>query len=146
MSQTLIQLSQIIATSAKNIEQRCDETGTEFPSLHQPLSEETEAARHDPEVLEHIQTLVSAATQIIAAAKVPQTYIFNATCSVRMPLYVTRMCAVLIKLLQYYLSSALRVATETHVAEILRDAGTEVCVLNPCLLYLAYKSEGHACQ
>lgn len=88
MSHDLKSLSEIIAAAVKNIERQCDEIGLDFPSLQQPFSESSERARLDPEVQQNVSSLISAATQIIALAKPPQTYIFNATCAVSETIYV----------------------------------------------------------
>ncbi|KAH7926922.1 S-adenosyl-L-methionine-dependent methyltransferase [Leucogyrophana mollusca] len=97
-------LLNIIADSVEAIERHYGSEGLEFPALDDVFTAESERARLDS-VVQDAATLISAASyQLIATVQQPQTTIFNA-------------------LIAYYLPVSLRVATETNVVEILREAG-----------------------
>ncbi|KLO13199.1 S-adenosyl-L-methionine-dependent methyltransferase [Schizopora paradoxa] len=106
MAENLKALAALINDAVANIDSRCVELESPFPSLHTPISPDAPPARADQVVSDNVSILLSAATQLIASVKSPHTYIFNAACA-------------------YYLPSSIRVATDSHVPEILANAGPE---------------------
>ncbi|TFK45739.1 S-adenosyl-L-methionine-dependent methyltransferase [Heliocybe sulcata] len=106
MAANLLLLADIISSGVKSIDTIYSDQGKVFPSLDQSYTlDSAEALRNDPRVQEACITIAAAAFQLIATVRQPQTSVFNATCS-------------------YYLSATLRVACETNVVEVLRDAGS----------------------
>ncbi|ETW84678.1 hypothetical protein HETIRDRAFT_124158 [Heterobasidion irregulare TC 32-1] len=106
MASILKQLSDLIATSVRDIDAACDARGVSFPSLDEPFSEESERARQEEEVLSSIGIIVAAATQLIAVARAPSNYLLS-------------------MVLQHTIPACLGAANDGHVAEILREAGPQ---------------------
>ncbi|CCM07046.1 uncharacterized protein FIBRA_09366 [Fibroporia radiculosa] len=99
-------LLEVISNSVDAIENRCRSRGLAFPSLDDPLVVDGESVQDDAAVQQAATLITSAAYQLIATVQQPRKTIFAAACN-------------------YYLPVSLRVATETNVVEILRDAGPE---------------------
>lgn len=96
----------VISKSIDTIEESCRARGLNFPSLDEPFTVESDAARTDPTVQEASTLIAAAAYQLVATVQQPHKTIFAST-------------------IMYYLPVSLRVATETNTVEILRDAGPE---------------------
>ncbi|KAI0318584.1 S-adenosyl-L-methionine-dependent methyltransferase [Amylostereum chailletii] len=104
-------LVSIIQGSVDAIEKAVEAQSLEFPSLATPFTPQSEAARNLPEVAQASALLVSAATQLVAAARSPEQSMTVVT-------------------FQHALSSALRVAIEANVVEVLREAGPQGAHVN----------------
>ncbi|GJE88029.1 O-methyltransferase [Phanerochaete sordida] len=100
----LVALSQIIQASLNAIQQSLAVKKMEFPSLHTPLTLESEAARMQPEVEKECTVIVAAAYQLIASVRSPVLSITNLG-------------------MEYTLSAALGVAITANVPEALKEAG-----------------------
>ncbi|KAF8896767.1 S-adenosyl-L-methionine-dependent methyltransferase [Gymnopilus junonius] len=84
----------------------CVKHGVKLPSLNDPFTQESEGPRMHPEVSQAVSHIVSAAAQLIAIVR---------------PAPVTLMTTAI----QVHVSSALRVAVDSNVVEILREAGSQ---------------------
>ncbi|KII92454.1 hypothetical protein PLICRDRAFT_172543 [Plicaturopsis crispa FD-325 SS-3] len=93
------------------IESSCTARGVQLPTLDEPFTPQSELPRRDPEVL--------AATSIIVAAAAQLTALVTPA-----PLYL------ITNVMQFLVSSALRVAEATHISEILREAGPQGLHIN----------------
>ncbi|KAF9471449.1 S-adenosyl-L-methionine-dependent methyltransferase [Pholiota conissans] len=105
-SQTLRSLASLITDSISKIELACATKNVKLPSLDEPFSPQSEAPLMNPEISEAASIIIAAASQLIATVR-----------PAPMGLLTTAM--------QFHLSSALRVAVETNVVEILREAGPQ---------------------
>ncbi|KAF8181637.1 S-adenosyl-L-methionine-dependent methyltransferase [Pholiota molesta] len=103
---TLRSLAALISDSISAIEQTCTAKNVEIPSLNDPFSPQTEAPLMDPAIAEAASIIIAAASQLIAMVR-----------PAPMSLLTTSM--------QFHVSSALRVAVDTNVVEILREAGPQ---------------------
>ncbi|KAJ7473016.1 S-adenosyl-L-methionine-dependent methyltransferase [Mycena galericulata] len=100
-------LATIINNSITTIEKSITETSSTYPSPRTvPFSAESEAGRNIPEVRLAGANIVSAASQLISMVRPPPLTLVA---------YTT----------QFHVSTALRIATTTHTAEILRESGTQ---------------------
>ncbi|KAI0064272.1 O-methyltransferase [Artomyces pyxidatus] len=97
-------LSEIIKNSIDRIERATAAKGLSLPSPQTPFTPESEAARSLPEVAEAGALIVSAATQLSTLVRPGPMTMFEMA-------------------MQFHVCTALRVAIEVHVPEILRDAG-----------------------
>jgi len=106
MSSNLSALSNIISSQVAEIESFLNDKNHSFPSLNEPFSPESEAARMNPKILISIQLLAAAADQLINTVRPPQ--------------FLLAECA-----LAHYLSGALGTAIDSSTTEILREAGSK---------------------
>lgn len=120
-------LSSLIDASVKNIEKCMLDSGATFPSLNEPFTLESEMARLNPAVMEAASHIVAAAAQLTAIVR--PTGLSLAVTAFQVSFHIPRHAVLLHTLYQFHLPSALRVAIETNVVEILREAGPQVCVI-----------------
>ncbi|KAF8953241.1 O-methyltransferase [Flammula alnicola] len=99
-------LVKLIADSVAKVDSFCASHNVKLPSLDEPFTLESEGPRMLPEVSEAVSHIVSAAAQLIAIVQ---------------PAPVTLMTTAI----QVHVSSALRVAVDANVVEILREAGPQ---------------------
>ncbi|KAI0059947.1 S-adenosyl-L-methionine-dependent methyltransferase [Artomyces pyxidatus] len=99
-------LADIIKASVERIEQTVNAHSLTFPSPHTSFSPESEAARNLPEVIAAGSLISAAASQLSALVQPP-------------PLTIISLA------MQFHVSTAVRTAVDTHVAEILREAGPQ---------------------
>ncbi|GJE83945.1 O-methyltransferase [Phanerochaete sordida] len=104
-------LSSIIQDAVKSIESSVIAQNADFPSLHTPMTPESEAARKLPGVEQATAQIVAAAYQLMQSARAPAS------------------TAVAVAL-QYTLCAALGVATTANVAEALTEAGPKGAHVN----------------
>lgn len=76
-------LTKIINDSVASIESTMTSQGLEFPSLHTPMTLQTEEARMLPEVGRACSLIVSAATQLVRTVQSPTHVLVTATLQVR---------------------------------------------------------------
>ncbi|KAA1468506.1 O-methyltransferase [Dentipellis sp. KUC8613] len=98
-------LVKLLQSNVDRIEAATKSASLEFPSLQTTFSSQSEAARQLPDVAEASSQIVAAASQLIATVRPPTMTVFSTG-------------------LSFHIPSALRVAVETHVAEVLREAGS----------------------
>lgn len=79
--QDLVALANLITASVDAIVKACGDKP--FPSLDDPFTPESEAARMSPEVQKRSTVLLAAATQLVAAVRSPFTTINTHAMSVR---------------------------------------------------------------
>ncbi|KAH9971123.1 S-adenosyl-L-methionine-dependent methyltransferase [Lactifluus volemus] len=99
-------LANIIQSSIKQIEDAVTTKSYTFPSSDSTFSFETEAPRMDPIIQSAGSFITSAAAQLITLVRPAPLTLIDI-------------------MLQFHVSTALRTALVTHVAEILRDAGPQ---------------------
>ncbi|KAI9441018.1 S-adenosyl-L-methionine-dependent methyltransferase [Lactarius indigo] len=99
-------LANIIQSSVNKIEEVLSANALVLPPSNAPFSLESEASRMHPSIQSAGLHITSAAAQLMALVRPA-------------PLIVTDV------MMQYHVSTAMRVAVSTHVAEILRDAGSK---------------------
>ncbi|KAG5641680.1 hypothetical protein DXG03_004444 [Asterophora parasitica] len=97
MTSPLRQLLKVLTESVGDLEDACAASGTAIPDLYTPFHPASEAFRGNPKAADAANIISAAALQIEAILTPPQ----------------------------HWKSSALRVALESHVTEILREAGPE---------------------
>ncbi|KAF8891394.1 S-adenosyl-L-methionine-dependent methyltransferase [Infundibulicybe gibba] len=103
---TLSSLANLISASIAAIERNCVARKVKLPSLDEPFTPQSEAPLLDPEVQNAAAIVIAAAAQLTATLRLaPVTLITTAV--------------------QFHVSSALRVAADTNVIEILREAGPQ---------------------
>ncbi|KII92455.1 hypothetical protein PLICRDRAFT_50832 [Plicaturopsis crispa FD-325 SS-3] len=109
--QTMAALAKLISDSVAKIESHCTEKGVHFPTLDEPFTPESEKPRLDPLVIEAASIISSAAAQLTALVTPAPLQLLNAT-------------------FQFHIPAAFRVAIETNVVEILREAGPQGLHIN----------------
>ncbi|EKM51829.1 uncharacterized protein PHACADRAFT_199332 [Phanerochaete carnosa HHB-10118-sp] len=97
-------LMDILHSTVDKLDETMASRGQTFPSLDDSYSVESEAPRNSPDVLALCNILVSAASQLIAAA-----------CPTTTSTFLTS--------LQYQTSACLRAVVRAHAAEVIREAG-----------------------
>ncbi|THH07842.1 hypothetical protein EW145_g3108 [Phellinidium pouzarii] len=109
MASDLKALRDIISSSVDKIVGVCASTGKDFPSLDQPIqfSEfSPDGIRNHPDVADNVGLIVAAAFQLIATVQPPASTLTTSAFRFSLPV-------------------ALGIAEATHVAEIIRPAGTK---------------------
>ncbi|KAI0314822.1 S-adenosyl-L-methionine-dependent methyltransferase [Amylostereum chailletii] len=99
-------LVQILTSSIDTIEDTLRDSGFDFPSPHTPFTEESEAARYVPAVMDAVANMTAAATQLASYVRPPTMTIVNLS-------------------LMHAVSAALNVIAEAHVPEVMRDSGSK---------------------
>ncbi|KAI0314821.1 S-adenosyl-L-methionine-dependent methyltransferase [Amylostereum chailletii] len=99
-------LVQILTSSIDTIEDTLRDSGLDFPSPHTPFTDESEAARHVPAVMDVVANMTSAATQLASYVRPPTMTIVNMS-------------------LIHAVPAALNVIVEAHVPEVMRDSGSK---------------------
>ena len=117
-------LVDILKSTVDKLDQTMAGRGQTFPSLHELYSVESEAPRNSPEVLALCDVLVSAAGQLIAAARPTPTSSLLTSLQVESYGYSK---LPLLTVPQFQTSACLRAVIRAHVPEILREAGPKVC-------------------
>ncbi|KAF8262641.1 S-adenosyl-L-methionine-dependent methyltransferase [Lactarius quietus] len=97
-------LANIIQSSIDNIEAVVKENGFVFPSTNAPFTLQSEAPRMNPRIRAAGSLITSAAAQLMTLVRPAPLVVFDT-------------------MMQFHVSTAIRIAISTHVAEILRDAG-----------------------
>ncbi|KAG5640847.1 hypothetical protein DXG03_006828 [Asterophora parasitica] len=106
MTSPLRQLLNILTESVGDLEDACAASGTAIPDLYTPFRPASEAFRGNPKAAEAANIISAAALQIEAILTLPQVSLYHIVSG-------------------HWKSTALRVALESHVTEILREAGPE---------------------
>jgi hypothetical protein len=136
----LRELSSLITSSLNTLESTCKDVNVPWPSLDEPvymsktgIRQEDFTRMKNEAVVRASAQLVAAAMQLVRSVKEPFMTVVQAGSGVS-SLSAADRCDLLnnsnvplLSVLQFCLSSAIRTATELHVADILRDAGPEVC-------------------
>lgn len=104
MAKQLVALARLALDAALKIDAICEEKGAAFPALDEPFSQTSEAIRSDPGVAASIGPLAAAAEQLLVTAWNPTRTLYNTNAG-------------------FQVTSAIRMATTTNVAEVLREAG-----------------------
>jgi len=105
MTSPLSALLSIISSGVHSLESVYSQHGSNFPSLDNPYK--PEALEEDAAVVEMTRLVVAAATQLIAAVRLPEDTILE---------YASSM----------YTPSSISFVLETNVPDILHEAGPEV--------------------
>ncbi|KIK62690.1 hypothetical protein GYMLUDRAFT_41605 [Collybiopsis luxurians FD-317 M1] len=109
MASTLIELCDLISTSVRTIDSRCNALSGTFPDLNKHKSTpEDEKLTRDDEIMKATSILVSAATQLIATVQLPARSLLDTS-------------------LAFLSSAAIAVVAESSIAEIIREAGPQGC-------------------
>ncbi|KAG5633308.1 hypothetical protein DXG03_007657, partial [Asterophora parasitica] len=106
MTSPLRQLLNVLTESVGDLEDACAASGTAIPDLYTPFHPASEAFRDNPKAAEAVNIISAAALQIEAILAPPQVSLYHIVAG-------------------HWKSTALRVALESHVTEILREAGPD---------------------
>ena len=117
-------LANIIQSSIKQIEEVTAANSFTFPSPDSTFSPESEAPRMHPAIQSAGSLIASAAGQLITLVRPASLTLLDI--SMQVSLAHPRCYRVIVEDAKFHVSTALRTAISTHVAEILRDAGSEV--------------------
>ncbi|KAG5720988.1 Sterigmatocystin 8-O-methyltransferase [Termitomyces sp. T112] len=98
------QLLSLIHDAVDKLESVCGSTGTSIPDLHTSFSPQSEAFRADPAAAEAANIVSAAALQLEAILTPPHVSLYHVVAG-------------------HFKSAALRACLESHVTEILREAG-----------------------
>jgi hypothetical protein len=125
-------LANIIQSSIEQIEEVATANSFTFPSPDSTFSPESEAPRMHPAIQSAGSLIASAATQLITLVRPAPHTLFDITVqvSLEVPLRYRGLLLMIVGMLKFHVSTALRTAVSTHVAEILRDAGPKVIMPN----------------
>jgi hypothetical protein len=99
-------LANIIQSSVDSIEAAVKANALVLPSSNQPFSLESEGPRMHPDIQSAGSLITSAAAQLMTLVRPAPLVVLDIV-------------------MQFHVSSAIRIAVSTHAAEILRDAGPE---------------------
>ncbi|KAF9003559.1 hypothetical protein BDQ17DRAFT_1211459, partial [Cyathus striatus] len=97
-------LSQCIQSSVLRLQQLCEESGNNLPSLHDTFTRESERFRDVTSVTEVVDLIVAACSELIALVQPPSITVLKAACG-------------------HIQSTALRVPVETNIVELLWESG-----------------------
>ncbi|TFY51548.1 hypothetical protein EVG20_g10950 [Dentipellis fragilis] len=100
------QLLNLIQTSLATLEKTCAGAGLRIPDLNEPFTPSSEAFRADPVAAYAANTVAAAALQLAAVLTPPHISLYHVVGG-------------------HYRSTAVRVCHESHVTEILREAGPQ---------------------
>ncbi|KAA1478069.1 S-adenosyl-L-methionine-dependent methyltransferase [Dentipellis sp. KUC8613] len=103
---TLRQLLGLIQTSLATLEETCASANVQIPDLNEPFHPTSEAFRADPAAALAANTAAAAALQLAAILTPPHVSLYHAVGG-------------------HYRSTAVRACLESHVTEILREAGPQ---------------------
>ncbi|KIK53432.1 hypothetical protein GYMLUDRAFT_178936 [Collybiopsis luxurians FD-317 M1] len=106
MSSEVQQLLDTITKAVGSLQLACSRDGTSIPDIREPFEPSSEGFRNNSEVMEATRIIGAAALQLEAIIAPPQVVLFHVVGGL-------------------FKSMALRVCLESHVTEILRDAGKE---------------------
>lgn len=120
-------LANIIQSSIDSIEATVTSNAFIFPSSDVPFSLESEAPRMHPSIQSAGSLIASASAQLMTLVRPAPLVVLDVVMQVNriIPATISHFIngAGVIK---FHVSTAIRIAVSTHVAEILRDAGPEV--------------------
>jgi len=144
-------LANIIQSSVEQIEAVITANSFNFPSPESTFSLESEAPRMHPAIQSAGRLITSAAAQLTMLVRPAPLILLDTTLQVRLEVFKVRPWVIThdVGTTKYHVSTAIRTAVSTHVAEILRDAGPEV-TLDPSVKFLVpfdVSLQGkHACE
>ncbi len=121
---TFRQLLSILNDSVAVLEERAQSLGLPLPDLNSPFTPPSEEFRGDPACAEAASRISAAALHLEAIVTPPQVSLYHVVAGVR----VVHASAVyeILRVMQHFKSAALQVCLESHVTEILREAGPQV--------------------
>ena len=130
-------LANIIQSSVEQIEAVITANSFNFPSPESTFSLESEAPRMHPAIQSAGRLITSAAAQLTMLVRPAPLTLLDTTLQVRLKVFKVRLWVIThdVGTTKYHVSTAIRTAVSTHVAEILRDAGPEV-TLYPSIDFL----------
>ncbi|KAG6868849.1 hypothetical protein C0993_008978 [Termitomyces sp. T159_Od127] len=117
------QLLNLIIDAVDKLESACDRTGSPIPDLYTPFTLESEAFRANLDAAESARIISAAALQLEAILSPPQVSLYHVVAGVRNVFLSANKCIQCF--VQHFKSAALRACLESHVTEILREAGPE---------------------
>ncbi|KAG6847303.1 hypothetical protein H0H93_008940 [Arthromyces matolae] len=112
MAATIVELSQLISNSVTELIEACSANDLRIPTLNERYTADSEAFRKNQTVARAANIAAAAAIQLTALLLPPQESVLQITSGRNAT--------------QHYRSAALRVSIESHVAEILDEAGEKV--------------------
>ena len=122
-------LGNIIQSSIQQIEEAVTANSFIYPSPDSTFSPESEAPRMHPAIQSAASLIISAAAQLMTRVRpAPLTLldISSQVCVIVPPIWIVIDA---FGMLKFNVSTAVRTALSTHVAEILRDAGPKVILM-----------------
>ena len=121
-------LANIIQSSVEQIEAVVTANSFNFPSPESTFTFESEAPRMHPAIQSAGLLITSAAAQLMTLVRPAPLTLLDTTLQVRLKVFQARPWVIThdVGTTKYHVSTAIRTAVSTHVAEILRDAGPEV--------------------
>ena len=131
-------LGNIIQSSIEQIEAVVSANSFIFPSADSTFSLDSDAPHTHPDIQSATSLITSAASQLIARVRPAPLSVMDSSTQVNLGLPRRYRESILMKLgmLQFHVSTAVRTAICTHVAEILRDAGPKVMLCRMTILKL----------
>lgn len=114
MTTPLAELAQLISSGVKTLEDAYTKQGIPFPSLDAPF--QPTPLDFDPALFQTAHLIVAAASQLIATVRSPMETV---------QAYAASM----------HVTSTLGFVVDADIPDVLRDAGSKVCVLFPIWLH-----------
>jgi hypothetical protein len=120
-------LANIIQSSIDSIEATVNANAFVLPSSNEPFSLESEASRMHPSIQSAGSLIASAAAQLMTLVRPAPLVVLDVVMQVNriVPATISHLTNKTV-VTKFHVSTAVRIAVSTHVAEILRDAGPEV--------------------
>lgn len=129
-SSTLSGLTEIIAQNVLVLEESMENKGINIPSLNDVYDSQLEFHNEEPEVARSIDMICRAALQLIQTVRSPKAILMQTALSVstyHLGFYSLFFSIYFLSYkFQHITASALRCASELHIATILYEAGPEV--------------------
>ncbi|KAH9012304.1 S-adenosyl-L-methionine-dependent methyltransferase [Lactarius hengduanensis] len=118
-------LANIIQSSVDDIEAAVNTNAFVLPSPNQPFNLQSEAPHMHPSIQSAGSLITSAAAQLMTLVRPAPLVVLDVVMQVNTIVPTTSLFANHTGTIKFHVSTAMRTAVSTHVAEILRDAGPE---------------------
>ncbi len=130
MKTTIRALAELVLQNIDALEADCTVATPKVPSLQDPYAIGTDFTLEDADVQKASTVIVAAAQQLIQTIQTPQVNLLMTAYSVSSKYFVFLCLDFTVKSpFQTTLTGAIRVATEFHIADILREAGPAVRII-----------------